>query len=135
MKKHWMMLSLVGIVLLGGCRRQDTTVQRNVVTEITITCQTESGAIQRKYTSQDKMRAVLLYIRSIESWFTAPDAPGETAGEEVCITTVSADHTVKTYRQYGNRFFCEGEGNWKLIEPEKGANLWMIIKLLPSDPE
>lgn len=137
MKKWWLIVSLAVMLLaMGGCRRrQDTTVQRNVVTEITITCQTDTELIERRYTSQDKMRSVLLYIRSVNSPFSAPDEPGEGAGEQVSITTVSADKTVKTYRQHGQRYFREGEGNWKIIDPEKGANLWLIIKLLPSDPE
>ncbi len=124
---------LVALLSAGGCRRQDTTVQRNVVTEITITCQTDTELIERRYTSQDKMRSVLLYIRSVHSPFSAPEAPAE--GEQVSITTVSADKTTKTYRQQGQRYFREGDGNWKIIDPEKGANLWLIIKLLPSDPE
>ena len=129
-------LFTVSLLAMSGChRKMDTTVQRNVVTEITITCQTDTELIHRRYTSQDKMRSVLLYIRSVSSPFSAPDEPGEGAGERVSITTVSADKTTKTYSQQGQRYFREGDGNWKLIDPEKGANLWLIIKLLPSDPE
>ncbi len=134
MKKCALILILI-TVLLFGCRRPDTTVQRNVVTEIRITCQTATELIERRYTSQDKMRSVLLYIRSVSSPFSAPEEPGEEDGERVTITTISADRTTKNYSQQGMSFFREGEGNWKIIDPEKGANLWLIIKLLPSDPE
>ena len=134
MKIAWLMMCLAAAIVLGGCHRQDTTVQRNVVTEITITCETEAGPIHRRYTSQDKMRSVLLYIRSVSSPFSAPDVSEE--GEtQVRITTVSADKTTKIYHQLGQRYFREGEDGWKIIDPEKGANLWRLIKLLPSDPE
>ena len=133
--KRWWLILILAAMLLGGCRQQDTTVRRNVVTEITISCQTDTELIERRYTTQDKMRSVLLYIRSIHSPFSAPEEPGEGAGERVSITTVSADKTTKTYCQQGYRYFREGDGSWKIIDPEKGANLWLIIKLLPSDPE
>ena len=137
MKKWGSVLLLAAMVMgLCGCHRgKDTTVQRNVVTEITITCQTDGELIQRRYTSQDKMRSVLLYIRSVSSPFSAPNVPQEGAGERVSITTVSADKTTKTYHQLGQRYFQEGDSGWKTIDPEKGANLWLLIKLLPSDPE
>ena len=134
MKKCALIFALT-MILLCACHRQDTTVQRNVVTEITISCHTGTQLIERHYTSQDKMRSVLLYIRSVDSPFSAQEEPGEGEGERVSITTVSADRTIKTYNQHGLRFFREGEGKWKLIDPEKGANLWLLIKLLPSDPE
>ncbi len=123
------------LLLLTGCRRQHHAVQSNVITQITITCQTEEGLLQRHYTSQDKMRSVLLYIRSIRSPFSANEEPGEGSGAQVSITTVSADKTTKTYRQQGQSYFREGDGKWKTIDPEKGANLWRIIKLLPSDED
>ncbi len=135
MKKRYLFLALALALLLGSCRRTDHAVKHNVVTQITITCQTEEGLLQRHYTSQDKMRSVLLYIRSIRSPFSAAEAPGEGSGAQVSITTVSADKTTKVYRQQGQHYFQEGDGNWKTIDPEKGANLWRIIKLLPSDEE
>ncbi len=122
MKKVALIVLLIA-VLLWGCRRQDTTVQSNVVTQITITCQTNEELIERRYTSQEKMRSVLLYIRSVNSPFSAPEAPTEEAGEYVSITTVRADKSIKTYSQQGFGFFREGEENWKIIDPEKGANL------------
>ncbi len=133
--KRWLSLACL-VLLLSGChRRQETTVKQNLVTEITITCQTDAQRIERRYTSQDKMRSVLLYIRSIKTPFDAPQQPQEERGEQVDITTVTVDKTTKTYRQQGLRYFREGDGKWRAIDPEKGANLWLIIKLLPSDPE
>ena len=136
MKTAWIVLCfLLSLVMFLGCYpRQDTTVQQNLVTQITITCQTDTEVIERRYTSQEKMRSVLLYIRSVDSPFDAPQQPQE-EGRQVCITTTCADQSQKVYWQMGERYFREGEGNWRLIDSEKGAYLWTIIKLLPSDPE
>ena len=133
--KKWMLLVCLAAVLAGCHRKNDTTVQRNVVTSITVTYRTDSETLHRYYTSPEKMRSVLLYIRSVSSPFSAPEAPEEGAGDTFHITTVSADKTTKTYRQQGQRYFREGEGSWQLIDPEKGANLPLLLKLLPSDPE
>ena len=133
--KKWLMFVCVAVCLTGCGREADVAVQRNVVTQITITCQTETELIQRQYTSPEKMRAVLLYIRSIGSTFDAPQEPDAAEGNRVQITTVSADKTVKHYYQQGRKYFQKGEGKWQTIDPEKGENLWRIIKLLPSDPE
>ena len=129
----WILVGVVTLGLLGCHMGKVPAVQGNVITEIHITCQTEEGLVQRHYTSQEKMRSVLLYIRSVSSPFSADSVPQE--GKQVQITTVSADQTTKHYYQLGQRYFQEGDGGWKLIEPEKGANLWRLIKLLPSDPE
>ncbi len=133
--KKWLIMTCVALCLTGCGRKMDTTVRRNVVTEITITCQSDGVLIERRYTSQEKMRAVLMYIRSVSSPFDAPEEPDGTEGHRVQITTVSADKTVKHYYQQGQRYFQKGEGKWRTIDPEKGENLWRIIKLLPSDPE
>lgn len=134
--KRWLTLTCLLMLLLSGCwRGQETSVKEKLVTQITITCNTDDGQIQRYYTSQDKMRSVLLYIRSVKTPFDAQQQPQEGEGVQVKIVTVTADQTVKTYWQQGLHYFREGEENWRAIDPEKGANLWMIIKLLPSDPE
>ncbi len=133
--RKWLILVCVALCLIGCGRKNKPNVQHNVVTEITITCQADGELIQRRYTTPDKMRAVLLYIRSVRASFDAPEEPDASEGYRVQITTVSADKTVKHYYQQGQKYFQIGEERWKIIDPEKGANLWMIIKLLPSDPE
>lgn len=133
--KRWLLLVCVALLLAGCGPRVDTTVRKNLVTEIIITCQTDTETVERRYTSQAKMRSVLLYIRSVRSPFDAPQQPQEGEGKRVCITTVCADQTKKEYWQVGERYFKEGDGNWRQIDSEKGAYLWTIIKLLPSDPE
>ena len=131
MSKRLLAVVLVIFALAGCGKRPDTTVQRNVVIDITVTW---ADGHQRHYTSQEKMRAVLLYIRTVSSPFDAPEPPQEGNGQRVTITTTLANKTQKTYQQQADRFFREGNGPWRIIDKEKGEKLWMLLKLLPSDP-
>ena len=132
MRKRLLAVVLVIFALAGCGKRLDTTVQRNVVTAITVTW---ANGQQLHYTSQEKMRAVLLYIRTVSSPFDAPEPPQEGSGQRVTITTTLANKTQKTYQQQGDRFFREGDGPWRIIDKEKGEKLWTLLKLLPGDPE
>ena len=58
MKKFLVFSMLSCLLLLGGCARQ-TPPPYNLATSIQITCQHQDVLIERNYTSQDKMKAVL----------------------------------------------------------------------------
>lgn len=131
MRKWLLVAVLLGLALTGCRHRPDKTVQCNVVTQITITW--EDGQ-QRHYTSQEKMRAVMFYIRTVSTPFDAPEPPQEGSGDRVRITTHRANKTAKTYEQQGDLYFREEDGPWRIIEKEKGEKLWLLLKLLPGDP-
>lgn len=136
MKKRLLFVLVAAALLFGGCHRsKNIGVQRNVVTRIVIECEYQGYQFRRQYTSPEKMRQVLLYIRSVRSPFTVE--PGEDAlmGSSIRITTVSADETTKTYHQINDRYFREGLSGWEKIDPEKAAKLWDVILTTPSDPE
>ena len=133
--RRWSMVMVLAALLLTGCQaRRDQTVQANVVTGITITLQDGTETLQRRYTSQEKMQAVLYYIRIVSSPFDAPEPPQEGSGQQVTITTFLANKTVKVYDQRGDRYFREDGGPWRSIDREKGQQLFLLLKLLPSDP-
>ena len=129
--RKWIVGLLAMALLLSGCRGGiDKTVQRNVVTEITVTW---ANGQERHYTAPEKMQAVLYYIRVISSPFDAPQPPQEDSGTRVTITTTRADKTKKVYQQQDDAFFREGDGPWRTIDKEKGRQLFFLLKLLPSD--
>ena len=134
MKKWFMVILLLSLLLQGCGGRRDHTVQANVVTGITVTVQDGTQTMQRRYTSPEKMQAVLYYIRIVSSPFDAPEPPQEENGQQATITTYLADNTVKVYDQLGNGYFRQGGGTWQSIDPEKGQQLFLLVKLLPSDP-
>ena len=135
MKKWWAGIFLAAIVLgLSGCHREKpVNVQDRVVTRIDILCEEDGQVLQKSYTSPEKMRLVLLYIRSVSSPFTDLPEPPDTSGRMIRITTTSANNITKVYRQQGERFFQEGDGGWQRIAPEKGGILWELIQAMPTD--
>ena len=137
MKKRFLGFLLAALcMLLFGCqRKQSNIVQSNVVTRIDITCESAGEIIHRSYTTPDKMRLVLLYIRSVSSPFASLPEPEEPDLRKISITTVSANKTEKVYRQHGDRYFQGNAGGWQKIDPEKGGILWELIQSIPSDPE
>ena len=135
MKKRLLgvILGFVCVALTGCIRDRAVSVQSSVVTRIDITCESGPQVLQRSYTSPEKMRLLLLYIRSVSSPFASLPEPEDSGGRKISITTVSANNTTKVYRQHGERFFQEGDGGWQRIDPEKGGVLWELIQSLPSD--
>ena len=134
--KKWRfgVLPVILCFLLSGCHRgKSTTVQSSVVTRIDITCENGSEVFRRSYTSPDKMRLVLLYIRSVSSPFASLPEPEDEGQRKIRITTTSANNITKVYRQHGEQFFQEGSGGWQRIDPEKGSILWELIQSLPGD--
>ena len=135
--KRGMILCLAAVLfLLSGCRHySNPSMERKLVKEIIITGETEEGSFRLYYDSSEKMRLVLLYIRSVRRGFQAQEDPTALEGPSICITTVSADDTQKVYRQKSDRFFQVDTGVWQELDPEKGRTLWELLRQLPSDPE
>ena len=135
--KRGIFLCLAAVLfLLGGCRHySNPSMEHNLVTKIIITGETEDGSFRLYYDSPEKMRLVLLYIRSVRRGFQAQEDPTALEGPSICITTVSADNTQKVYRQKNDQFFQIDTGVWQELDPEKGRTLWELLRQLPSDPE
>lgn len=135
--KKWLFIcvAITGL-LLSGCRHySNPSMESNLVTKIIITGQTDTETIHRYYDTPEKMRQVLLYIRSVRRGFQAQVDPTTIDGRSVCITTISADDTQKVYQQKDNQYFQIDTGVWQQIEAERGEKLWELIRQLPSDPE
>ena len=135
-KKLFICALVIGLWMLGGCHHYTNgDFDSNLVTKIVITSQTDTETVYRHYDDPQKMRQVLLYIRSISTPFATLPEPEEPLEQSISITTFSADQTVKTYQQKGTLYFQEGADGWQKIDPEKGRRLWMLIQAMPSDPE
>ena len=129
-------LLMVLCAVLFGCRRQtQTSVQSSVVTRIDIVCQHGDEVTTRSYTSPEKMRLILLYIRSVSSPFASLPEPEDSTVKKINITTTSANHITKIYRQHGEQYFQEGNGGWQKIDPQTGSILWELIMAIPGDGE
>lgn len=124
-------------LLLSGCSRipQTNNIQSEMVTEITITCETCNDFTRRYYNTGKKMQPILLFIRKIGHTFSADTDPELLDGNTISIVMTCADQTRKVYRIKDNRYFQAGSSPWQQIDPEKAGSLWKIILATPSDPE
>lgn len=136
MKRRFVLCLTVVALALSGCRHYSNPgMEQTLVTKILITAETENGSIRRYYDSPEKMRQVLLYIRSVQRGFETKEDPTALPGRSICITTFSVDDTKKVYRQKCDLYFQTDAGVWQDLDPEKAQSIWDLLYRLPSDPE
>ena len=105
------------------------------VTSVTITYKNGPIYAQRRYTSDEKMRKVMNYLRLIDPYGTPEEDPETAAGSDIHIILSYSDGFQKTYRQVGDRYMMEDGGKWQKIDPAKAEELGEILGQLESDVE
>ena len=128
-------LSLFAL-LLSGCGRYnpaDTQPQCRVVTGISVIFNNGPIHAEKYYTSSNKMRAVLNYLRWIDPYGPPEEDPETVTGSSFRITLEYSDGCQKDYVQKADRFMQEDDGSWKKIDPKKALTLSQIIGLMESD--
>lgn len=140
-KKEWVklkrtLLFLTFALLLTGCQRNRyTDVASQIVTEITVTCETCTDFTRRYYNTHEKMQPILLYLRAVTPGFKPDTDPELLSDRVICITLQKADGSQKVYRQKADRYLQQDHGAWRKIDPEWGATLYQILMENESDPE
>lgn len=132
------MLALL-LLLLSGCHRQPLPdASRPIyraVTSVTVTYKNGPIRTQRRYTSDEKMRKVMNYLRLIDPYGTPEEDPETAQGSDIHIILSYSDGFQKTYRQVGDRYMMEDGGKWQKIDPAKAEELGEILGQLESDAE
>lgn len=122
--------------LLTGCHRKSyTDVASQIVTEITVTCETCTDFTRRYYNTHKKMQPILLYLRAVTPGFKPDTDPEPLSDRVICIILQKADGTQKVYRQKADRYLQQDHGAWRKINPEWGAALYRILLENESDPQ
>lgn len=104
------------------------------VTQVTVTREDAPEGLQRRYTSENKIRAVLNYLRRLDARLPAKEDPGIADGPCYRITVRRSDGTETVYRQKGRGRLFTPTG-WKKIDPKLGRELEFLLRLIPGDPE
>lgn len=137
MKKTMALLCAAFLTLLCGCTGGTgrASVGSQIVTGISVTCQSSGEWVRRDYTAPEKVRLVLLVIRSL-----GPDFPARTdvealAGKTMVITLHCADGSATVYRIRNNQYLQKNGGIWRQISEKKTGGLWQLIQEMPSDQE
>lgn len=134
--KICIMLALL-VLLLSGCHRQplpgaSQPIYR-AVTSVTVTYKNGPIRTQRRYTSDEKMRKVMNYLRLIDPYGTPEEDPETAEGSDIHIILSYSDGFQKTYRQVGDRYMMEDGGKWQKIDPTKAEELGEILGQMESD--
>ena len=125
-------LVLIAAALLAGCQK-DTEPLCRYVTQIDITCSYDGTVLQRRYTSNDKMQAVLLYLRLLRTDIPYFDLPDNKPDAEFQIIVSLSDGVQKIYSQKDYRLFKNGQDGWMGIAPEQAADLYRLVYFFESD--
>lgn len=140
-EKEWVKLKrtlfflLLAILLTGCYRNSHTDVASQIVTEITVTCETCTEFTRRYYNTHEKMQPILLYLRAVSPGFKPDTDPEHLSDRIICITLQKADGSTKVYRQKADRYLQQDHGDWRKINPEWGVTLYRILLENDSDPE
>lgn len=129
-------LLLIAILFLSGCTHYAPPYENHpvrVVTAIDVTT-TQQGEIYRfRYSSNEKMEAILKYLRSLEPDQFTPIEPDSfrTDAYEIILTLSDGSKTV--YHQIYDEYLKKDNGRWQAINRAKGASLPQLLAGLPSD--
>lgn len=125
-------LILIVAVLLTGCQSRSKPLCR-FVTQIDITCTQDGTVLQRRYTDNDKMQAVLLYLRLLRTDIPYFDLPDTTPPTEFQIIVSLSDGAQRVYSQKDYRLFKNDQSGWMGILPEQAMELYRLVYFFESD--
>lgn len=130
-------LFLCAAVFLTGCVRRhtlkDTDSYLRLVVRVDVAGQKEDERLDLTYTHQEKMEAILNYLRLIRQQGPASGDPEQFSGEFYTITLHFSDGHKQIYRQHANRFLSTDAKPWRNIDPEHAEFLYPLLKAMPSD--
>lgn len=135
MKKLIILLFAATVFSLCGCRSSAENQQApgRAVSYIHISCKKTSGTITRLYTSQEKVQAILRYMRGLTP-IESIELPAEAAQEDLYEITVHLyNGEIRTYQQKGHHYAALNGRSWCSIKESAGIQLGHLMALLPSD--
>lgn len=131
--KQVLTMLLLCVMLLCGCYSRQTKPVYRAVTEVDVYTEYKNTLIQRHYSTPEKIRPVLLYLRLLKSYGTPVNSSD--VGDEIYYIRISlSDGKRHYYRQASHRYLSKGNGPWKSIDPDKASKLYEILRKLPNDP-
>lgn len=129
---RFIMLVLLLLPLVFGCQRKSKPAVR-FVTQVDISFHYNDILLQRHYTSDEKIEAVLLYMRLLRTG-VAPAVDPETITSDTYGITVSfSDGSQQTHTQKAHRYFRRHGSGWQTIQPLQAAQLYELMRHYPSD--
>lgn len=104
-----------------------------VVTQIDVTATHEGALLEYRYTENEKMEAILHYLRQLKPDHFTPIAADtfRTDAYEIRLTLSDGSNTV--YRQIYNEYLQKDQGPWRSIDQTRGGTLLHLLSNMSSD--
>jgi len=137
-RKIFVLYVVLLVVIVSGCSREyskNVPQPMKVVTEVDVTRHKGEEVLRWQYTSQDKMEAILLYLRLLPRGETAQVDPDQVAGDNYEIALHYSNGDRRMYYQHADRYLSVDYKPWEKIEPQDARKLQRLLALMPSDEE
>ena len=130
-RKICLILLTLWAVCLGGCGKQHILCR--YVTQVDIHCDHDGVPILRSYTSEDKMGAVLMYLRLLQIGSVPATDPDTIPADIYEITLTLSNGQQRTFAQKDHRYFRKPASGWQTIPPEQASQLYALMRHFESD--
>lgn len=135
--KRWgrILFAILITLSFSGCSGIYTQPQPQcrLVREVHVHCRRGPLTIERTYTRDENIQAVMQYLRKLEPTCRATCDPERLLGDVYEIVLERADGSRSIYRQRADRFLSENAGPWRKISVPKDPVLYDILRKTPSD--
>ena len=132
--KYLLALVLVITTIFSGCQQVDPNAPTSprLVVEVRAEYEGENIRLQRRYTDDEKVRAILDYIRSLDPYGSVEES-NIVVTDRAWIELTYSDGTTKRYHQFGAQYLRCGNGKWQNITKERGMELPVLLGMMESD--
>lgn len=120
---------------LSGCQGRQAAAPARcaVVTGVDVECRYEDYVLQRVYSTEEKINAVLTYLRLLSPKQLSGEDPEQIAGERYVIRLHFSSGPDQIYYQHSNRFLSARRSPWQAVSPTKAGKLHDLMLHFPSD--
>lgn len=129
----WVFSMMLCFSFFGGCQSREVRPLGRAVTQVEVTCRLPGQTLTRTYTEENKMRAVLTYLRLLEPGGYAPIDPETTRAESSVITVTLSDGSRRVYRQTGSEFLRKDHHPWQRIRGISPKRLYLLVHAIEPD--
>lgn len=129
----WAISMMLCFSFFGGCRGREVQPLGRAVTQVEVTCRLPGQTLTRTYTKENKMRAVLTYLRLLEPGGYAPLDPETTRSESSVITVTLSDGSRRVYQQTGSEYLRKDHHPWQRIRGISPKRLYLLVHAIEAD--
>ena len=135
MAKKWIWLFSLTLCLslLGGCQDRLSPSLGRAVTQVEVTYRRPGQTLTRIYEKEEKMRAVLTYLRLLEPRGYAPVDPDTTRTDNSTIVVTLSDGSQRIYQQAGAEFLRKDHRPWQRVQGAHPRRLYLLVYAIETD--